>query len=72
MGEPDSPLLNEANVGGAGKSGASPVPAVSMRQITKRFPGVLANDCVDFEAAAFRDLRDRNPRVSGFRSCANC
>jgi len=52
VGEPDSPLLNEANVGGAGKSGASPVPAVSMRQITKRFPGVLANDRVDFEAAA--------------------
>ena len=26
-------------------------PAVSMRGITKRFPGVLANDCVDFEAA---------------------
>ncbi|MGZ4356948.1 MAG: ABC transporter ATP-binding protein [Gaiellaceae bacterium] len=25
--------------------------AVSMRGITKRFPGVLANDCVDFETA---------------------
>jgi len=28
----------------------APVPAVSMRGITKRFPGVVANDCVDFEA----------------------
>ena len=27
-------------------------PAVSMRGITKRFPGVVANDGVDFEAAA--------------------
>src|SRR5204863_1231895 len=27
-------------------------PAVAMRGITKRFPGVVANDCVDFEAAA--------------------
>ncbi|HZO61520.1 MAG TPA: ABC transporter ATP-binding protein [Gaiellaceae bacterium] len=35
---------------GAGTPGAS--PAVSMRGITKRFPGVLANDAVDFEAAA--------------------
>jgi ABC-type uncharacterized transport system ATPase subunit len=25
-------------------------PAVTMRGITKRFPGVVANDCVDFEA----------------------
>src|ERR1700682_2243202 len=29
-------------------AGAS--PAVAMRSITKRFPGVLANDSVDFEA----------------------
>ncbi len=35
---------------GAGEAGAS--PAVEMRAITKRFPGVLANDAVDFEAAA--------------------
>jgi general nucleoside transport system ATP-binding protein len=32
--------------------GAPPPPAVAMRGITKRFPGVLANDGVDFEAAA--------------------
>src|SRR5438874_11215966 len=32
--------------------GAPPSSAVSMRGITKRFPGVLANDGVDFEAAA--------------------
>src|SRR5881392_918170 len=35
-----------------GASGAPPVPAVSMRGITKRFPGVVANDGIDFEAAA--------------------
>jgi ABC-type uncharacterized transport system ATPase subunit len=29
----------------------TPEPAVSMRGVTKRFPGVLANDRVDFEAA---------------------
>jgi simple sugar transport system ATP-binding protein len=29
---------------------AGQVPAVAMRSITKRFPGVLANDAVDFEA----------------------
>jgi simple sugar transport system ATP-binding protein len=29
---------------------AGTVPAVAMRSITKRFPGVLANDAVDFEA----------------------
>jgi ABC-type uncharacterized transport system ATPase subunit len=33
-------------------TGASPVPAVEMRGITKRFPGVLANDRVYFEAAS--------------------
>ncbi|MGB2876335.1 MAG: ABC transporter ATP-binding protein [Gaiellaceae bacterium] len=31
---------------------APPPPAVAMRGITKRFPGVLANDRIDFEAAA--------------------
>jgi len=31
---------------------ATAPPAVSMRGITKRFPGVVANDGVDFEAAA--------------------
>ncbi len=30
---------------------AGQVPAVAMRSITKRFPGVLANDAVDFEAS---------------------
>jgi general nucleoside transport system ATP-binding protein len=29
---------------------AGPIPAVTMRSITKRFPGILANDSVDFEA----------------------
>jgi general nucleoside transport system ATP-binding protein len=38
-------------VRGAGSSGASPPPAVRMTGITKRFPGVLANDDVTFEAA---------------------
>src|SRR5438067_12047331 len=35
-----------------GADGAPPAPAVEMRGIVKRFPGVLANDRVDFEAAA--------------------
>src|SRR3990170_7268152 len=52
MGEASPPLLNEDGTRGAGRGGASPVLAVSMRQITKRFPGVLANDHIDFEAAA--------------------
>jgi ABC-type uncharacterized transport system ATPase subunit len=37
---------------GAGAIGASPVPAVRMVGITKRFPGVVANEHVTFEAAA--------------------
>jgi len=35
-----------------GAAGAPPRPAVAMRGITKRFPGVVANESVDFEAAA--------------------
>src|SRR2546430_14587060 len=35
-----------------GASGAHPTAAVLMRGITKRFPAVVANDGVDFEAAA--------------------
>jgi ABC-type uncharacterized transport system ATPase subunit len=35
-----------------GADGAPPSPAVAMRGIVKRFPGVVANDGVDFEAAA--------------------
>ena len=35
-----------------GVEDAPPPPAVAMRGITKRFPGVVANDRVDFEAAA--------------------
>src|SRR5213083_222709 len=34
-----------------GRSADGAPPAVEMRGITKRFPGVLANDAVDFEAA---------------------
>ena len=37
-------------VGGPAQAGP-PTPAVSMRGITKHFPGVVANDRVDFEAA---------------------
>ena len=37
---------------GAGSAGASPPSAVRMTGITKRFPGVVANDGVSFEAAA--------------------
>src|SRR5436190_11907791 len=36
----------------ADATAASNQAAVSMRGITKRFPGVVANDGVDFEAAA--------------------
>ena len=48
MGE--TPVRTELE--GRGADGAPPAPAVSMRGITKRFPGVVANDRVDFEAAA--------------------
>src|SRR5256885_2945536 len=48
MGE--TPVPTELDRRGA--EGAPPVPAVSMRGITKRFPGVVANDGIDFEAAA--------------------
>ncbi len=36
----------------AATAGERPSPAVSMRGITKAFPGVVANDGVEFEAAA--------------------
>ncbi len=50
MGEaPPAEAMNER---GAGQPGASPPPAVRMAGITKRFPGVVANDGVSFEAAA--------------------
>ena len=49
MGEPTP--VGESIARGAGAPGASPVPAVRMVGITKLFPGVLANDAVDFEAA---------------------
>jgi ABC-type uncharacterized transport system ATPase subunit len=44
--------VNAVNERGAGEPGASPPPAVRMQGITKRFPGVVANDGVTFEAAA--------------------
>src|SRR5207244_106382 len=46
---PRSQELIEPDRRGADR--APPPPAVAMRGITKRFPGVLANDGVDFEAA---------------------
>ena len=54
---PRSPVAEGQPVGavserGVGSAGASPVPAVRMVGISKRFPGVVANDGVDFEAAA--------------------
>ena len=50
MGE--APPVEAMNERGAGQPGASPPPAVRMAAITKRFPGVVANDGVSFEAAA--------------------
>src|SRR5207244_11339334 len=47
---PRSQELIEPDRRGADR--APPPPAVAMSGITKRFPGVLANDGVDFEAAA--------------------
>ena len=52
MGEVGQPLSEQLEPRGAGSSGASPVPAVRMHGITKRFPGVVANDRTGFEAAA--------------------
>jgi general nucleoside transport system ATP-binding protein len=52
VGEPGHAVLNDAAGRGAGATGAYPVPAVRMRRISKAFPGVVANEGVDFEAAA--------------------
>ena len=52
MEEARTPLLTDERMRGAGTPGASPVLAVAMRGITKRFPGVVANEDVDFEAEA--------------------
>jgi general nucleoside transport system ATP-binding protein len=51
MGEAGPPLLEQPEPRGAGSAGASRASAVRMRGITKRFPGVVANEDVDFEAA---------------------
>src|SRR5438093_1931848 len=47
----DSTPANTEMTRGAGTAGASLAPAVRMQGITKRFPGVLANDDVSFEAS---------------------
>jgi general nucleoside transport system ATP-binding protein len=47
----DSTPANTEETRGAGSAGASLAPAVRMHGITKRFPGVLANDDVTFEAS---------------------
>jgi ABC-type uncharacterized transport system ATPase subunit len=52
MGEAGPPLLNRSDSRDAGAAGASPVAAVHMQGITKRFPGVVANEDVHFDAAA--------------------
>ena len=43
---------NDSPVSGGARPAADPVPAVELRGITKRFPGVVANDDVDFRLAA--------------------
>jgi ABC-type uncharacterized transport system ATPase subunit len=48
----DTTPVTEASGRGVRSPGVSPVPAVRMTGITKRFPGVLANEDVSFEAAA--------------------
>src|SRR5262245_27859749 len=48
----DAPPADARDERGAGVHGASLPPAVRMDGITKRFPGVVANDGVTFEAAA--------------------
>jgi len=49
----DSPAPTEppvsATAGAPGLAGAGPVPALAAREITKRFPGVVANDRVTLE-----------------------
>src|SRR5206468_11043006 len=47
----DSTPANAEETRGVGSAGASLAPAVRMHGITKRFPGVLANDDVSFEAS---------------------
>src|SRR5262245_2928637 len=47
----DSAPASSEETRGAGSAGAPLAPAVRMRGITKRFPGVLANDDVTFAAA---------------------
>ncbi len=49
---PISLPADEAPAVALGTGPGTAVTAVSMREITKRFPGVIANDCVNFEAAA--------------------
>jgi general nucleoside transport system ATP-binding protein len=48
VSEPTSEVARPTGTAPGGAGG----PALSMRGITKRFPGVVANDGVDFEAAA--------------------
>src|SRR5206468_10910280 len=47
----DSTPANAEETRGVGSAGASLAPAVRMHGITKRFPGVVANDDVTFEAS---------------------
>ena len=44
--------MSDGRSSAPGGNGAPSAVAVAMRQITKRFPGVVANDSVDFEAHA--------------------
>ena len=44
--------MDASTPGAAAQSSGKPSPMLVMRGITKRFPGVLANDGVDFEVRA--------------------
>ena len=45
-------MIREGKIGGGGAGGNGPPPLVVLERITKRFPGVVANDEVDLDLRA--------------------